>query len=785
MNNRSAFWALTILSSAAVAAPQDSISKVAGLPGDAIDSYDTAEQLNAYVVDLVDVTSSWGTTFGLAPVVKSGKADLGFFNNSISSQSVSATLRTKVLTPQSDYSLWTTAGAGVNNDAAKNDPGADIEGPVQSTQLAAAFSEYSALGDNHVTTAVINYNPVSPGRLFVSRVQTMVNGDGTASNQNSAQIGFGSVDSHGNTYIRGDDYGVGGLDPITGNNIYRVNALARNTSIRNTFYGSGPTDLGATDWLVNASGTTHNTPNCIPEDIAGRGVYIGSNFSAQYVYESAANSLSTTTSHLGTAGDHRGNVSYSKAVALTGAAGTAALYGYDSSDEARMLILWGLTSSGGVSGTLQLTTPASLTDPSTAFTFPVTNEAIGEYIHHRSQVSYRGGNGQVAVGEDQAGRILVAATGVADDDTTPAWATDNPINAIFVARFDKANPAGTLTWSLAAYNSDPTGKPILNGPGGTAIGQCIWMDTATGGAIAGPSMSSPMIDSVGNIWFLSAIELFSPSELTTGLIRAVYDPSTFSYELELVMALNDEFHGANSDTDYEISFMSIADTNSVSSSTPFSGNIVQCGWNDEDVSSLATSDPRTLGGMVFFADITYDFDDDGTYDPTLGSDQDYQVMMYLGPNSPSCTSSATNYCTPGTSTSGCQATLSATGIPSPSAASGFTVTASGVEGLKDGLFFYGQNGQQANSWGTSSSFQCVVTPVKRGGLLTGVGNTGVCDGVFTQDLNARWCAPNCPKWKHAPTPGQKMQIQCWYRDPLNTGNQTTSLSDGLEVDICP
>ena len=30
-----------------------------------------------------------------------------------------------------------------------------------------------------------------------------------------------------------------------------------------------------------------------------------------------------------------------------------------------------------------------------------------------------------------------------------------------------------------------------------------------------------------------------------------------------------------------------------------------------------------------------------------------------------------------------------------------------------------------------------------------------------------------------------MQIQFWYRDPLNTSNQTTSLSDAIEVGVCP
>jgi hypothetical protein len=143
-----------------------------------------------------------------------------------------------------------------------------------------------------------------------------------------------------------------------------------------------------------------------------------------------------------------------------------------------------------------------------------------------------------------------------------------------------------------------------------------------------------------------------------------------------------------------------------------------------------------------------------------------------------------NYCTPGTSSNGCQAVMSAVGTASATATSGFTVLASSVEGAKDGLFFYGQSGQQSNSWGTGTSFQCVVTPVKRGGLLTGSGTAGLCDGTFSQDLNARWC-PACSHSNHNPTSGQKMQLQLWYRDPFNTSNQTTSLSDALEVDVGP
>ena len=72
----------------------------------------------------------------------------------------------------------------------------------------------------------------------------------------------------------------------------------------------------------------------------------------------------------------------------------------------------------------------------------------------------------------------------------------------------------------------------------------------------------------------------------------------------------------------------------------------------------------------------------------------------------------------------------------------------------------------------------------RGGLLSGSGTNGVCDGFFSQDLNARWC-PVCPKPLQNPGAGAVVQAQLWYRDPFNTSNQTTSLSNALEFCVAP
>jgi hypothetical protein len=165
------------------------------------------------------------------------------------------------------------------------------------------------------------------------------------------------------------------------------------------------------------------------------------------------------------------------------------------------------------------------------------------------------------------------------------------------------------------------------------------------------------------------------------------------------------------------------------------------------------------------------------------SQSEVQAIFNAGASG-KCIPPSRAYCTSGTSASGCQALLSATGTASATASSGFDLTIATVEGDKDGLFFIGTNGRQAKPWGSGTSFRCVVPPVKRLGLLSATGTPGACDGSFIQDVNATWCS-TCSKPNHNPGVGALVQAQFWYRDPFSSSNQTTSFSDAIEFCVAP
>ena len=638
-----------LLALSAPAAAQDSVSKVHGLPGDALDAHLAAEQLNHYVVDQAALRSSWGHVFQLAPVVKHSQQralDPQFFTALSGAQSLSRRTAAGVPFASSSYDLWSAQGAGVNDDPQRNDPGqpVDVTG-VSGFRLAVAAAEFGSgttgptgtpASLNNVIGGLVHFTPERPSRLYVSRVVAAVNSPSDACSL--SQFGLGTVDEEGSVHFRADDVGAstcGPLAPIGGQNLYRVRMAARTPLVVNTIAGPGPGDGGATDWLLAGSTTTHNTPNAIPPFVAGRPLLIGSNFAVQYVYEQSPGAVvaSAPGAHFAPGvTDHRGAVGYSpfEFSSLFGASpgGTAAVLARTGSSLTTAIDAWGLGPNGDVTGVLAQSLPAVVSDPLQTWS---SGDLPGaqEFDHYHSQTAFRGGTSQVAIGRDRSGNLLLAAVVYYGFQPPPLVPFNNPNNYVAVCRIA---PDGAAQWSVAGWTEQSAS---------VSDGKTIYQDATTPigrmtGAFFGPAVSAPMIDGAGNVWFLSAIEV--GGQPSVGLLRAVYDEAAFAYRLELVLQQGQVFAGLNSATAYQLRFLEVSDGDSVSSGTAWSGNLSASTWLDEPVANLAQDDNRTLGGLVLAASILYDVDGNGRFvrstgpggDP-LSPDEDYQVLLLVTP----------------------------------------------------------------------------------------------------------------------------------------------------------
>ena len=635
---------------------QDSVSRLgASLPGDGISPCDTTEQRNSYVVDLSLFKTSRGVFFGIAPLVKSSRgvgASSTFSNNGITAQAISSTLQTGVPYPSGSYALWEgQAGAGINGNPAINDVPGTISPSGTSTQFAVAFDEFGGTDvpgnfNDNIVSAVVNFDPARPDRMYVTRVSAAQNGfNGTESR---STVSMGSIDDDGFVHFRADGFGTSGPNNLTANNWFRVDTLSRTPTSQNVIDLSGGSDgTPVTEHLLIEVSDTHNPPSVITNSAGGRPVLMGTNFLSEYVYEQFALTTTATMDHITLSGaaDHRGGVAYSRHSVVPGGVGTGTMLGQGGTGLTRGVLIFGLDFDGAPLSSLFIEAPLAVTDNATGHVV----DASGESIHHRSQTAFQGGNGQTALGRDANGDFLATFAIEADPNFLGmgTGVSDNPRNAILVA---KLNSFGALQgWTTAAYVDATARKPILNAQG-RPIGQMAELQDVTGGAPAmnpvGPSMSAPAIDAAGNIWFVGAVELFNridldmngtfeTSDFDNALLRAVYDPANFSYTLECVVELGQTFRGMNSGRRYQISFISIADGNSVASSTLWSGNVSQMAWNNNSLvtnGTVAPVDPRSLGGLVFNASITYDVDQDGTYDDMngLGVDEQYSALMYIG-----------------------------------------------------------------------------------------------------------------------------------------------------------
>lgn len=652
---------------------QDSVSPNTGgawQVGDAPYLFDTGELLNRYIVDTQQVTSSWGTNWRVAPLVKGSRVQTGFTTSLLSAQGISVSQFSGVPFAFGSYEVWNQPGYGTAwEDGFSLQPTTVSAAGLTGQQFAVGFSEFGT-GDgggnlNSVVGAVVNYDPADPYRLYVARINAAVNAQ--SDTENRSQFGFGSVDSSGHVYFRADA-GPGPF-PLIDNNLFRVRLVdpdgagprvGRDTTKLNVIDVFSNSDAPATDWLLAFDPTVHTCPGNIPQQINGTRPVImdlrfgTSSVGGDYVREATAGVLTADASHR-VSPDHRGQLFFSPRMRCSdpNSVGTAVCIGgpLTSGTPKRTLNLFEIRANGSVIRRVGHTAPQIFTNlPPNNVTFGSLAGNGATFEHYSSQVAFRGGP-PATCGEDQQGRQLAAGV-MYDSSAFTTLPLQNPYNAIAVARFNCTDPNDAAQWTLAAYICQ-----ISNSGTPGTLNDDVWDASVyytNGGATPagtlaplykipleptsnrnGPSMSAPAMDSVGNIWFIAPYMPYGASNANSGLFRAVYDPATFTYRLDLVLPFGAIIQGVNSATPYRIVNFDIRDSNSVDSATLWAGNVLQTAWADADVSELSPADPRTLGGLVVSARILYDSNGDGQFGNDTGlpiRDQGYNVLLFVGPD---------------------------------------------------------------------------------------------------------------------------------------------------------
>lgn len=759
MDRKVSLLALTVVAGlAAPVLAQDSISKNtdsgSGLPGDALNWTDTLAQRNRYVVESQVLRSSWGVRYGIVPLIKTDRPvnpALGqtsvFFNNLGGSFGLSRTQRTAPFRPNS-YTYWQAATAGINptqNDQSLNNPSLTPSG--NSFQFGAFINQFGTAstpsGQSTVNSgigAVVNYAPDNIRRFYVDRSLIGASSATGGASSSNGSLSIGAADSNGQFVLRADANGANSAatDRILNQNIARVNLLSRSGAINifgQTAGATSASDAGTTSFIANnqtAFGTM-SIPSLLPQSLGsgGQGRYLGPDFNKQYDYEAIVGAAIPTavpqgSSYLATVAsvsgqpvgatypDQRGAICvYPGSLFGGGSVATGAVLARSGVNGPNndYIAIWGLNGDASINAAKTYAlkvpdvvslnrAPASDNSPQGPSIFGSTSgipaTMSGDLAGHQGATAFQGGNSQVAIGKDLAGRGLVAGLYYENFSIPSGDVTPTPNNAIIVGRFDPANPQGSIQWTTVAwtYAAGPTvadcdGTPIrgdwgTNGQSASALASPGQFDgkidltpssstydrpigrlqpalSFPGPSVIGsPSFSMPSFDSVGNIWFtvrVAAINTYNSTTQTTfsrynsALIRAVYNPDTFTYDLELVAEFGDRILGKNSLTRYSIGgFVFAASNNATSPSTFFSSSVAPYADRNMNISTAITNgevatwgsagavvDPRSLGGLVLGGNFLYDVDGDDQFQDPSGTsptnpasvDEQYSGLFYI------------------------------------------------------------------------------------------------------------------------------------------------------------
>jgi hypothetical protein len=583
--------ALVLAAGASSSLAQDSVALTPG-GNDALSSYDASSQRVRYVVDATAATTSWGQPLLIAPLVKASRdVDPMFRTQILGSISVSPNMLAGTTFVSKNFSLWTTPGGGVHPTA--NSAGSSIASSGFNRQFAIGLSDFS-LSPSNVVTTVIGRDAGSMSRFYVERAVAIASRP-TLGGADTSTLSLGGIDAAGNVVARADAFSAlaATANKIIGDNIVRVSHSARGSGV-NTLTASGTnsaSDAAATSFIVSGESNPTNTPTVVSQ---GSGAFaLVYDFVSRFRTGSSTANLVTGSSHLpvGTNG-HRGNPSFAPVTPLGGDLGTVASFAWVSPETTiKRLMAFGLNS--GATPTVAPGSPTVFTLPSgllspTGYNVNPTGAAV--FKQYLSQTPFRGGNGQVGIGTDNANRLVLAAT------TSDATAGNAVVAALYAGN-------GSTSWSVVAH----PGQSVLNGISGSAIGTLP----------ANVTFSSPAVDRGGNVYFIANYQP-NLAPVGVGLFKAVR--TSAGYRLELLLQTGQTIAGANSGRTYTISAMTLNDSDSIASGSMFSQSIVQ--ERDPGATGNLPRSIRRFGGIAVTAVLTYD---------NAGTNEAYDTVLFVAP----------------------------------------------------------------------------------------------------------------------------------------------------------
>ena len=201
-------------------------------------------------------------------------------------------------------------------------------------------------------------------------------------------------------------------------------------------------------------------------------------------------------------------------------------------------------------------------------------------------------------------------------------------------------------------------------------------------------------------------------------------------------------------------------------------------WVNIDGTPVGSSTPSNCYATIAAGSNCYFF---GGWPAFLFSDT-FLIMNSSGVCASSGGQDWSTYCTAKASSSGCLATLSGSGPTLVSGANNFTVTMSGAQGQRPGIFIGGKSGPSAI--GFFGGTLCVQPPLKRGLIKFTGGVANTCTGSYNQLINNGNSFPPGGTGFDSGA-GTSSWMQGWYRDPALMSPQGPSfdiaLSNGIAL----